>query len=311
MSLLMRCIIKINLGCSWRLGDSPPVQISWGQPPYSWGMSLLDNLWLDHVCSILRTFHRSLCSLCTRRLAKGSIFRTARWSTSSVWRKTTRSSSYTRYPSTWAAQLCTFFTTCLRSISLSLFIIITYSSLSLQFFLLLTNMIFSSVWNGTGTAPNRWSTSSTWKPERQRTESKLGPSTPPIISTPTRSLRTSLKLSWLTLLFPLGNDSFFFKLFSYIMDQQVCSEELHRQGHHVEHRRYRFHGKSFWDPPLSNWHPEWTGEQSKPNRTFPQNWTWSDLFQAFSSSWENNAPEAQPYYNQFDFPKVNPNYYGR
>merc|ERR1712055_207135 len=32
---------------------------------------------------------------------------------------------------------------------------------------------------------------------------------------------------------------------------------------------------------------------------------------AFSSSWENNAPEAQPYYNQFDFPKVNPNYYGR
>ena len=67
-------------------------------------------------------------------------------------------------------------------------------------------MIFSSVWNGTGTAPNRWSTSSTWKPERQRTESKLGPSTPPTISTPTRSLRTSLKLLWLTLLFPLGND---------------------------------------------------------------------------------------------------------
>merc|ERR1712168_539460 len=33
--------------------------------------------------------------------------------------------------------------------------------------------------------------------------------------------------------------------------------------------------------------------------------------QAFSSSWENNAAEAQPYYNQFDFPKVNPNYYGR
>ena len=206
MSLLMRCIIKINLGCSWRLGDSPPVQISWGQPPHSWGVSLLDNLWLDHVCSILRTFHRSLCSLCTRRLAKASIFRTARWSTSSVWRKTTRSSSYTRYPSTWAAQLCTFFTTCLRSISLSLFIIITHSSLSLQIFFLLTNMIFSSVWNGTGTAPNRWSTSSTWKLERQRTESKLGQSTPPIISTPTRSLRTSLKLSWLTLLFPLGND---------------------------------------------------------------------------------------------------------
>merc|ERR1712156_240830 len=25
----------------------------------------------------------------------------------------------------------------------------------------------------------------------------------------------------------------------------------------------------------------------------------------------DNAPEAQPYYNQFDFPKVNPNYYGR
>ena len=141
MSLLMRCIIKINLGCSWRLGDSPPVQISWGQPPYSWGMSLLDNLLLDHVCSILRTFHRSLCSLCTRRLAKGSIFRTARWSTSSVWRKTTRSSSYTRYPSTWAAQLCTFFTTCLRSISLSLFIIITYSSFSLQFF------FFSLIWS--------------------------------------------------------------------------------------------------------------------------------------------------------------------
>ena len=103
----------------------------------------------------------------------------------------------------------------------------------------------------------------------------------------------------------------FFKLFSSIMDQQVCSEELHRQGHHVEHRRYRFHGKSFWDPPLSNWHPEWTGKQSKQNHTFPQNWAWSDLFQVFSSSWENNAPEAQPYYNQFDFPKVNPNYYGR
>merc|ERR550519_2633237 len=33
--------------------------------------------------------------------------------------------------------------------------------------------------------------------------------------------------------------------------------------------------------------------------------------QVFSSSWENNAAEAQPYYNQFDFPKVNPNYYGR
>merc|ERR1719341_1336811 len=33
--------------------------------------------------------------------------------------------------------------------------------------------------------------------------------------------------------------------------------------------------------------------------------------QALSSSWENNAAEAQPYYNQFDFPKVNPNYYGR
>ena len=32
---------------------------------------------------------------------------------------------------------------------------------------------------------------------------------------------------------------------------------------------------------------------------------------AFFSSWENNAAEAQPYYNQFDFPKVNPNYYGR
>ena len=35
------------------------------------------------------------------------------------------------------------------------------------------------------------------------------------------------------------------------------------------------------------------------------------FFKAFSSSWENNAAEAQPYYNQFDFPKVNPNYYGR
>ena len=34
-------------------------------------------------------------------------------------------------------------------------------------------------------------------------------------------------------------------------------------------------------------------------------------FKVFSSSWENNAAEAQPYYNQFDFPKVNPNYYGR
>lgn len=34
-------------------------------------------------------------------------------------------------------------------------------------------------------------------------------------------------------------------------------------------------------------------------------------FKAFFSSWENNAAEAQPYYNQFDFPKVNPNYYGR
>ena len=33
--------------------------------------------------------------------------------------------------------------------------------------------------------------------------------------------------------------------------------------------------------------------------------------QAFHSSWENNAAEAQPYYNQFDFPKVNPDYYGR
>jgi len=33
--------------------------------------------------------------------------------------------------------------------------------------------------------------------------------------------------------------------------------------------------------------------------------------QVFSTSWENNAAEAQPYYNQFDFPKVNPNYYGR
>ena len=55
----------------------------------------------------------------------------------------------------------------------------------------------------------------------------------------------------------------FFKLFSSIMNQQVCSEELHRQGHHVEHRRYWFHGKSFRDSPLSNWHPEWTGEQTK------------------------------------------------
>ena len=34
-------------------------------------------------------------------------------------------------------------------------------------------------------------------------------------------------------------------------------------------------------------------------------------FKVFSSSWENNAAEAQPYYNQFDFPKVNPDYYGR
>lgn len=30
----------------------------------------------------------------------------------------------------------------------------------------------------------------------------------------------------------------------------------------------------------------------------------------FSFDWANTFPGAQPYYNQFDFPKVNPNYYG-
>ena len=37
----------------------------------------------------------------------------------------------------------------------------------------------------------------------------------------------------------------------------------------------------------------------------------ADKNQIFSSSWENNSPSAQPYYNQFDFPKINPNYEGR
>jgi len=36
-----------------------------------------------------------------------------------------------------------------------------------------------------------------------------------------------------------------------------------------------------------------------------------DNDQIFSTSWENDSPLAQPYYNQFDFPIINPNYEGR
>ena len=37
----------------------------------------------------------------------------------------------------------------------------------------------------------------------------------------------------------------------------------------------------------------------------------ADKNQVFTSTWENNSPSSQPYYNQFDFPKINPDYEGR